>query len=127
EPLRRATSLKENYPEAYQELGYSLYKLNRPQEAIAAYQQSIQLKSDSGSAYLGLGDVYYYQTKQYREALAAYRAGVKIKDDNPTALYNLARCANEFDEYGEAANAARHAVASESDYPHAYAEVGCAQ
>src|SRR6266404_1435092 len=51
EPLRRATSLKENYPEAYQELGYSYYKLNRPQDAITAYQQSIQLKSDSGSAY----------------------------------------------------------------------------
>ena len=68
------------------------------------------MKPDYGSAYLGLGDVFYYQTKQYREAMNAYSRGVQYKDDNPTAFYNLAWSANELNQHDQAAAAARKAM-----------------
>jgi tetratricopeptide (TPR) repeat protein len=85
DPLQKAVRLDSSDGVAYGEMGYSLYKLQRSQEAIAAYQQAVRLKTDYGTAYLGLGDTYYYQTKQYREALSAYREGVKYKSDNAQA------------------------------------------
>src|SRR3954465_7226160 len=127
DPLQKATRLNPNDATAYGEMGYSLYKLKRSQEAIAAYRQAVQMKSDYGTAYLGLADTYYYQTKQYREALDAYREGVKYKSENAQAFYNLAWCANELNQYSEAAPAARHAIALQPDYPEAYVELGYAE
>jgi tetratricopeptide (TPR) repeat protein len=84
------------------------------------------MKPDYGLAYLGLGDVYFYQTKQYAPALDAYRQGVRYRDDNPTAFYNLAWCANELNRYAEAATAAKQALALKADYPEAHVELGYA-
>ncbi len=55
-----------------------------------------------GLAYLGLGDVYYYNTKQYAEAAKAYKQGLKLQPGNATAYYNLAWCYNDLKRYPEA-------------------------
>ena len=96
------------------------------QEAIAAYQTAVRIKPDYGAAYLGLGDAYFYQTKQYTPALTAYRQGVRYIDDNPTAFYNLAWCANELNQFAEAATAAQQAIALKADYPEAHLELAYA-
>src|SRR6185295_6100531 len=60
--LRTAISHRADYPDAQNKLGYALRNLNRNPEAIQAYNEAIRLKPDMGLAYLGLGDVYYYNT-----------------------------------------------------------------
>jgi tetratricopeptide (TPR) repeat protein len=125
EPLRQAAALQDT-AEVHEELGFAYYKLKRSQEGIAEYQSAVRLNAESGTAYLGLGDIYFYQTKQYPQALEAYRQGVRFKDDNSTAFYNLAWSYNEVNRYGEAADAAKRAIALKSDYAEAYVELGFA-
>jgi tetratricopeptide (TPR) repeat protein len=126
EPLSQATRLRTDYAEPHQELGYAYSKLGRSQEAIPEFQNAIRLKPDYGLAYLGLGDVYFYQTKQYTPAMNAYREGVRFKTDNATAFYNLAWCDNELNMHTDAAQAARQAIALKADYAEAYNELGYA-
>ena len=126
EPLSQAARLRANYAEPRQELGYAYYKLGRSQEAIPEYQNAISLKPDYGLAYLGLGDVYFNQTKQYAPAMNAYREGVRFKTDNATAFYNLAWCYIELNRHADAAPAARQAIALKADYAEAYNELGYA-
>ena len=123
-----ATQLKTEYAEAHNELGYAYSKLNRAQNAIANFQEAVRIKPDYGTAYFGLADVYYYQTKQYREALGAYREGVRLKPDSATAtaFYNMAWCHNELSQYANAVTAARKAIELKADYPEAYNELGFA-
>lgn len=126
EPLSQAARLRADYAEPHQELGYAYYKLGRSQEAIPEFQNAISLKPGYGLAYLGLGDVYFYQTKQYAPAMNAYREGVRYKTDNATAFYNLAWCDNELNMHADAAQAAREAIALKADYAEAYNELGYA-
>jgi tetratricopeptide (TPR) repeat protein len=126
EPLSQAARLRADYAEPRQELGYAYYKLGRSQEAIPEYQNAISLKADYGLAYLGLGDVYFNQTKQYAPAMNAYREGVRFKSDNATAFYNLAWCYNELNRHADAAPAAQQAIALKADYAEAYNELGYA-
>ena len=41
ELIRQAIAIKPNFPEAYSNLGNSLKELGRPEEAAAAYRQSL--------------------------------------------------------------------------------------
>jgi tetratricopeptide (TPR) repeat protein len=126
EPLSQAARLRVDFAEPHQELGYAYYKLGRSQEAIPEYQKAISLKPDYGLAYLGLGDVYFNQTKQYSPAMNAYREGVRFKADNATAFYNLAWCYNELNMNADAASAAQQAIVLKADYAEAYNELGYA-
>jgi tetratricopeptide (TPR) repeat protein len=87
--LRQALSSDPNYADAHNELGYALRNLGRYSEAIEEYQEAIRLDPAMGLAHLGLGDVFYYNTRQYREAIKAYSEGVRLRPKSPTALYNL--------------------------------------
>ena len=77
-----------------------------------------------GLAYLGLGDVYYYNTKQYAEAANAYKQGLQYRPNNVTALYNLGWCYNDLERYADAVAELRKAVNLQPNYPEAYNEIG---
>src|SRR5260370_38316535 len=126
EPLSQGARLRADYAGPDQELGYAYYKLGRSHEAIPEYQNAISLKPDYGLAYLGMGDVYFNQTKQYAPAMNAYREGVRYKTDNATAFYNLAWCYDELNMHTDAAQAARQAIALKADYAEAHNELGYA-
>jgi tetratricopeptide (TPR) repeat protein len=115
-----------NYPEAHAELGYSYRHLGRYSESIEEYQEAIRLKSDLATAHLGLGDVYYYNTKQYAEAAQAYKRGLSISPNNAQAFYNLAWCYNDLERYTEAVAELRNAIRLNAEYPEAYNELGYA-
>ena len=84
------------------------------------------MKPDYGLAYLGLGDVYYYNTKQYAEAANAYKQGLELRPNNATALYNLGWCYNDLERYTEAIDELRKATQLRPNYPEAYNEMGYA-
>ena len=124
--LRHAIDIKPEYPDAHSELGYSYRQLNRNQEAIQEYQIALQQKPDHGLAYLGLADVYYYNTKQYREAADAYRKGLRLRPGSATSNFNLGWCLNDLQQYSEATTVLREAIRIKSEYAEAHNELGYA-
>jgi superkiller protein 3 len=107
-------------------MGYALRNLGRYPEAISEYQEAIREKPDMGLAYLGLGDVYYYNTKQYADAANAYKRGLELRPGNATAQYNLGWCYNDLERYSEAVEELRKAVSLQPNYPEAHNEMGYA-
>ena len=124
--LRHAIDIKPEYPDAHSELGYSYRQLNRNQEAIQEYQIALQQKPDHGLAYLGLADVYYYNTKQYKEAADAYRKGLRLRPGSATSNFNLGWCLNDLQQYSEATTVLREAIRIKSEYAEAHNELGYA-
>ena len=124
--LNTSLSYRAGYPDAHNELGYALRNLDRNSEAIQAYREAIRLKPDMGLAHLGLGDVYYYNTKQYAEAAKAYKQGLQYRPNNATAQYNLGWCYNDLERYTEAIEELRKAIQLKPNYPEAYNEMGYA-
>jgi tetratricopeptide (TPR) repeat protein len=81
---------------------------------------------DASYLVLGLGDVYYYNTKQYAEAAENYKRGLELRPGNATAEYNLGWCYNDLERYDDAIDALRKATASQPNYPEAHNEFGYA-
>jgi tetratricopeptide (TPR) repeat protein len=119
-------SYRANYAEAQNELGYALRQLGRYPESIQAYQEAIRLNSNLGLAHLGLGDVYYYNTKNYAQAAQSYKRGLELRPGNATAQYNLGWCYNDLERYTEAADELRKAIEIRPSYPEAHNELGYA-
>lgn len=61
---------------------------NYYQEALAAFEQAIRLKSDDVGAYAGMGAAYY-GLGRYQEAKAAYKKAVLLEPDNAEAHAGL--------------------------------------
>ena len=56
--MKSAVRLQPQYPEAHNELGYSLHQLQRYPEAVLEYRTAIRQKSKYASAYYNLGMTY---------------------------------------------------------------------
>ena len=69
--------MKNEYPEAHNELGYSLHQLRRYAEAVLSYQAAIRQKPDYASAYYNLG-ITYKALGNRTGAMDQYRALQKI-------------------------------------------------
>ncbi|NEP38595.1 MAG: tetratricopeptide repeat protein, partial [Okeania sp. SIO2H7] len=65
---------------AYQIMGKSWVEINKPDEAIAAYQKAIEIKPDFGEIYASLGELYAQHQRQ-KEAIAAYKKAIKLAPD----------------------------------------------
>ncbi len=56
--FRRAVDLRENFPEAWNELGYALRQNGEYEQAIAAYDRALKLRPDFPEALEYLGEAY---------------------------------------------------------------------
>jgi tetratricopeptide (TPR) repeat protein len=81
--LRESIQAHPNFYAAYVLLGEQYGKLQRYDEASAAYQKGIELKSDGADAYVGLG-VTFVKQKKYNEAIAPLRKGVELNKQTST-------------------------------------------
>jgi Flp pilus assembly protein TadD len=75
-------------PEAYQERGAALERLERHAEAEASYRKAIELRPElwSGHNYLGS---FLTDQQRYPEAEAAFRRALELVPDNARVLSNL--------------------------------------
>jgi outer membrane protein OmpA-like peptidoglycan-associated protein len=71
----QAIALCPSYAEAHNNLGHVYEQLGRYAEAIKAYTQAKELRSDLPYPYFGLGDVYF-KRGDYQEAIKWYDAGL---------------------------------------------------
>ncbi|WP_293089547.1 tetratricopeptide repeat protein [Okeania sp. SIO3B5] len=65
---------------AYQIIGKAWVEINKPYEAIAAYQKAIEIKPDFAEIYVSLGELYFQHQRQ-KEAIAAYKKAIKLAPD----------------------------------------------
>lgn len=124
--LRQSIYYRPDYAEAYEELGVSLRRLGRNSEAITAFNKAISLDPGDSGGYMGLGDVYYYGTKEYQKAINAYLNGLQLDDDNYIATYNVGWSYNELGNYNEAIRWMNQTAKIKPDYYSAYVEMGYA-
>jgi tetratricopeptide (TPR) repeat protein/DNA-binding winged helix-turn-helix (wHTH) protein len=102
-----------HYPlevEAYQRLCWLLLAQERPDEALVAVKQGLNVDPESTDLYNGLGTVYLQQNK-YDEAIAAYQHYVDLAPADPNAQDSLGTCFQIIGRYEEAIAAFRRAIA----------------
>lgn len=124
--LNASIANRTDHSDTYEELGFAQRKLGMNNEAIASYRRAIQLDPQNTGALMGLGDAYFYGTKQNREAIAAYLEGLKLSPANYIAAHNVAYAYNETGNYNEAIRWAAEALKHKRDYYQAHAETGYA-
>jgi tetratricopeptide (TPR) repeat protein len=124
--LNQAIYYRPDYANAYEELGVAQRRLGRNSEAVAAFNKSIQLDPSDSGAYMGLGDVYYYGTKEYQKAINAYLKGLQYDSDNYIAAYNIGWSYNELENYNEALTWLNKVISLKPAYAEAYREMGYA-
>jgi hypothetical protein len=86
--LRKALSLKPDYPEAHNNLGNILRMKSRFMESKACYEKALALQPDYSEAQNNLGNVLK-DCGLMGEAIAHYKKSIDVKD-NPDYHHNLA-------------------------------------
>jgi tetratricopeptide (TPR) repeat protein len=124
--LSTATSIDPEYGDAFEHLGVALRRTGRNEEAIDALNRAIELEPQESGPYMGLGDVYYYGTKDYGKAIEAYIKGLEYDPDNEDAAFNVGWAYNDLGNYYEAITYLTRAVNKKSDYASAFNELGFA-
>ena len=83
--------LLQKYPQdpyLYYQLGNVFFRQNKPEEAIAQYQQAIRGNSKYAVAYNAIGMVRASQGR-WEEAISEYQKALEINPDYAEALYNF--------------------------------------
>ncbi|NJR64704.1 MAG: DUF563 domain-containing protein [Leptolyngbyaceae cyanobacterium CRU_2_3] len=81
--------LQPGYIKSYNNLGCTLAKLDRLEEAIQVYQQAIALQPDWAILHNNLGQALFEQSPVL--AVAAYRRAIALQPDLALAHYNLGK------------------------------------
>lgn len=91
----------------------------RTEEAIAAYEQAIELDPSLAAAHTNLGNIYY-QRRERDKALHYYQTACALDPDQAEARYNLANFCEEDGEFDMAIAEYRRALASSPNFADAH-------
>ena len=86
--LQSAIALLPAAPQPYYLLGLAAKTQNRPEDAIASFQQVLRIDPHDVGSNVNLGQLYAQQRK-YPEAIAVLRTALAAEPYNATAIYNL--------------------------------------
>jgi tetratricopeptide (TPR) repeat protein len=103
----------------------ALFFSGRYAEAIAAYQQAVQLKPDYHQAWSNQGSALFH-LQRYPEAISAYNRALSIHPDYPEAWNNKGGALSKLGQYEEALAAYDRAVELKPDYVEAWNNRGLA-
>jgi tetratricopeptide (TPR) repeat protein len=103
------------------EEGYDLLKRSDFAGAEAKFKQVIEADEDYGPAYVGLSQVYYWQTEAQDEALAQAQKAVEVDPENAEAYAVLALAQVDQSAPSEAVEAGEKAVELDETSAFAYA------
>ena len=121
--IQKATALSPQDAEAHYNLGVTLQKLGRLDEAEACYTQAIALRPDFTTAHYNLGDALK-RLGRLDEAAASYTQAIALKPDFAEAHNNLGNMLKELGRLDEAAASYRQAIALKPDHAEAYSNLG---
>ncbi len=123
----RAVKLTASYPEtlpnAWNNLGILSTREGRMDEAIAHFQQALQLSPDSMIALDNLGSAYR-QTKRWNDAQKTYENALRIQPNDPEANYGLGMVYAQNDDATNAEQYLQRALELRPAYPEALNNLG---
>ncbi len=88
---RKALEKEKKNPYAHYNLGNSLYRQQKTDEALEQYQDAATKATDDNvksKAFYNMGNTYV-QTQKYSEAIASYKNSLKLNPNDDDAKYNL--------------------------------------
>jgi len=85
---KNAFTFAPDVPQPHYILGLIARQQNKPEEAVAAFQQVLEFDANDVGTNVNLGQIYFQQ-KKYPEAIAAFRIAVAAEPYNGSALYGL--------------------------------------
>lgn len=123
--LRKACSMRADSMEAREELAKVLMRQNKTDEAIAAYNEILQLDPGNHLAWHNKANALS-RNVMWKEAAAAYREAVKLKPDFHRGWYNMALALDESGDRKAAAEAYMKTIELCPDFIEAYNNLGVA-
>ena len=121
--LRTSLQLKPTAAEPHYNLGLALARLNRPVEAIVAYQDALRLQPRYPAAHNNLGTTLLAAGRS-AEALLHYEAAIRLKPDFAQAHSNAAHALLESGRPAEALGHAEKAVRLDPNNAEAHYNLG---
>ena len=100
----RLKPLDANVTRAYHNLGRSLMALGRPEEAAAAFRETLARKASDKDATAGLADALFAM-QRWAESVAAYSDYLRIAPGDPAALFGKGLALARLTRYEEARDA----------------------
>ena len=94
----------------------TLFELQRYKDALAAYQQAVNIRPDDAQSWNGQGKTLS-QLKQYTEALAAYDKAIQIQPDYVEAWSGRGLILQKLQRYPEAITSFDKALELHNNYP----------
>ena len=119
ELIGKAIALKPDCPEAHDNRGLALLRLNRAGEALASFEKAVALKPDFAGAYNHRG-VTLNELKRFDEALASFDRAIASKPDFADAYYNRGITLNALERREEALTSYEKAIAFKPDFARAH-------
>jgi tetratricopeptide (TPR) repeat protein len=106
-------------------LGIAYDNLNRYNDAIEAYRQSLRIDPENAAVWYFLGGAYF-NLKRYNDAIDAYRQVLRINPEYPNAWYNLrvTYSNSKLGRYDDAIEAFRQALRIDPKYAEAWNDLG---
>lgn len=90
------------HPDLYNNYGYALLQVNRPEEAIDSYRKALALEPNLPSAHRGIGDAYYQYLNQSDKAIPEYRESLRLDPTRNSTRVFLGLAYDRVGRYGEA-------------------------
>jgi len=100
-------------------LGLTYFKLQKYDEAIAAFEQGLAVKPDFPHAWFQIGSAYFNQ-KKYKEAVAAYKKYAELTPDDPSGWLSIGVCYMQLKDHEAALEPLKKCVELKPDNPVAW-------
>lgn len=119
--FQRAIDAFPAFYEAYYRMGLAELKLQKTEEAEAAFRKSIELsEARYAPPHFGLGLILWQKEEKFADAEAMVRAGLRLNPADAGGCYTLAWMLYNTDRLADAEKNARQAIVSEPSFAVAY-------
>lgn len=88
--FRQAIEVSPNYARAFTGLGFTLERLNRPEEALTAFHTALEVDPDESAAFAGLGDIAHSRGQSDR-ATELYEQAFMLRPNDERIMLRLGR------------------------------------
>lgn len=86
--FNQAIKLRQDYAEAFLNLGDSYFQLMAYEKALEAYKKAIRYQPNMATAHNNLGTAYY-KLGQHKKAVEPYKEAIRLNPDAKRTYYNL--------------------------------------
>ena len=111
---RQATVIQPKDAGAYGLIGFSLWRLQRIPEAVAAYKKAMSVDPSHAASHVGLAAIYQEQ-RQFRQAIEEYEESFRVGNRSPDDETSLCGLYLVESEYPKAASCLKRALKRNPD------------